>query len=535
MFRILFSRTSAYRAALAIFLVTVIATTLWFASPAPVKAVDITVTNAGTATLGQAYSFTFRVDVQDTDILPIQSVDMRIYKTNSTGIYEVLFADLPLPDAPDTTLSQSYSGAGGTATVYGTTGLVWVNARDTRYGYGYGYQSGTWDTINFGDSYGYGYGYGGSYQGAAYITYTVVWVPPSGWPQDTYRIQVIVYGTSGDNSKAFTNDTVAQFFLTAPVVGGGGVTPPGLTPVTVDAGHRFTEDFTAYSDDNQVMLELPVGSRGETTTGAGLTWISITRIADPPELPADTHRVALAYDLGPDGAQFPDGITLTMKYDPDAIVGGTLVIACWNGSAWVDLEGPFTVDTEAGTVSTTIYHFTPFSIIENVRPAAFAASGLTISPEEVAIGEAASIVVTLTNTGDLAGTYNLILKVDGTETDSVSVSLTGHQSTMVLFTLSRDAAGTYTVSIDGLSGTLDVKALPTTTPTPTLTPTPTPTVTPTPTPTPTATPTATPSPTPMPTVGEAEEGLPWWYVVIIVAAVVIVGAAAWTFWYRRRA
>jgi transcriptional regulator with XRE-family HTH domain len=527
MFKISLTRTSAYRMALALFLVTVIATTLWLASPAPVKALDINVTNPSVAVQGQAYAFTFRVDVQDTDVLPIQSVDLRIYKATSTGIYDVLFNDLPLPDTPDTTLSQSYTGAGGSATVYGTTGPVWVNARDTRYGYGYGYQNQTRETINFGYGYGYGYGYGGSYQGAAYITYTAIWVPPLGWPQDTYRIQVIVYGTSGDTSKAFTNDTVAQFSLIAPIIGGVGVTEPGVTAVTVDAEHRFTQDFTAYSDDNQVTLELPMGNRGETATGEGLTQVSITRVTDPPELPADTNRVALVYDLGPDGAQFPDGITLTMKYDPAAIVGGTLVIAYWDGSAWVDLEGPFQIDTVAHTVSTTIYHFTPFSIIENISPAAFTVSDLTISPEEIDIGEAASIAVTVTNTGDLAGTYSLVLKVNGTDTDSLSVSLAGHQSVAATFALSLDTAGTYTISVDGLSGVLIVRALPT----PTLTPTTT--TTPTLTPTPTQTP--TPTPTPTPTVGAPEGGLPWWYIVIIVAGVVLVGAIGWVVWYRRQA
>jgi hypothetical protein len=535
MFKISLTRTSAYRVALALFLVTVIATTVWFASPAPVKALDINVTNSGVAVQGEAYTFTFRVDVQDTDVLPIQSVDLRIYKVNNTGIYDVLFSGLPLPTSPDTTLSQSYSGVGGSATVYGTTGPVWVNAQDDRYGYGYGYQNQTWETINFGNSYGYGYGYGGGYQGAAYITYTVIWVPPSTWPQDTYRIQVIVYGTSGDDSQAFTNDTVAQFSLTAPIIGGGGVTQAGVTAVTVDTEHRFTQDFTAYSDDNQVILLMPMGNRGETATGEGLTQVSITRVNDPPELPADTNRVALVYDLGPDGARFPDGVTLTMKYDPAAIVGGTLVIAYWDGSVWVDLEGPFQIDTVAHTVSTTIYHFTPFSIIENIRPAAFTATDLAISPAEVAIGEAASITVTVTNNGDLSGTYALVLKVNGTDTDSLSVSLPGHQSVAVTFTLSLDTAGAYTISIDGLSGILTVRALPTPTLTPTLTLTPTPTSTPTPTPTPTPTLTPTPTPTPTPTVEAPEEGLPWWYIVIIVAAVVLVGSIVWLMWYRRHA
>jgi transcriptional regulator with XRE-family HTH domain len=529
MFKISLTRTSAYRAVLAIFLVIAFALSLWYASPAPVKAVDINITNGATGTLGQVYSFSFRVDVQDTDVLPIQSVDLRIYKANATGIYEVLFADLPLPATPNTRLSRGYTGAGGSAAISGTTGPVWTNAQDTRYGYGYGYQNQTWETINFGYGYGYGYGYGGSYQGAAYIDYSVVWVPPSSWPVDYYRIQVIVYGASGDNSKAFTNDTVAQFYLMAPVSGVGGVAQPSVTPVTVDSEHRFTQDYTVYSDDNQVTLEIPMGARGETATGEGLTQISITRITDPPELPADTNRVALVYDLEPDGAQFPDGITLTMRYDPTAIVGGTLVIAYWNGSAWVDLEGPFQIDPVAHTVSTTIYHFTPFTVIENIRPAAFTTSDLTISPQEVEIGEVASIAVTVTNTGDLAGIYNLFLKVNGTDTDRVLVSLQGQQSVEATFNLSRDTAGTYTISIDGLSGTLIVKALPTPTSTPTLTPTPTPT------PTPTSTLTPTPTPSPTPTLGAAEEGLAWWYIVIIVAGVIIIATLVTVLWYRRRA
>jgi transcriptional regulator with XRE-family HTH domain len=527
------SQNTIYRVVLVIFLVVAFAASLWYASPAPVKAVDINITNPAVGTLGSAYSFTFRVDINDADLLPVQSVDLRIYKATDTGIYSVLFTDLPVPSAPDTTQSQVYSGAGGTATIYGTTGPIWGRAQDTRYGYGYGYQSQTWETINFGDSYGYGYGYGGDYTGEAYITYTVVWVPPSGWPAGTYRIQAIVYGTSGDNSKAFTNDAAAQFVLSAPSPGGGGVVVTGVTPVTVDAEHRFTQDYTIGSADDQVTLEIPMGARGETATGGPLTMISITEITNPPELPADTNCVALVYELGPDGAQFPDGITLTITCDSAAIVGGTLVIAYWDGSAWVDLAGPFVIDTVAHTISTTIYHFTPFTAIENTSPAAFVASDLTISPAEVEIGEAASIVFTLTNTGDLAGSYEVALEVNGVVAQNVIVSLDGHESYEVTLTLSRDSAGTYTISIDGLSGILIVKALPAT-PTPTLTPTPTPTPTPTHTPTPTPTLTPTPTPTPTPTLGALEEGLPWWVFMVIGLGVVVISASILFIMYRRR-
>lgn len=221
---------SVLRTFLVLVLVVAFSASLWYASPSPVKAVDINVTNPANGTLGQSYIFSFRVDINDADLLPVQSIDLRIYKTGVTGLYSVIFTDLPLPSAPDTTLSRAYSGAGGSATIAGTTGPVWGRAQDTRYGYGYGYQSGDWGTLNFGNDYGYGYSSGGDHTGTAYITYSVVWVPPAGWPADAYRIQPIVYGTDGDDAKAFTNDTVAQVALATPAPAPGGGSPTTSSP-----------------------------------------------------------------------------------------------------------------------------------------------------------------------------------------------------------------------------------------------------------------------------------------------------------------
>jgi len=201
--RITVKPTLIYRVALVMFLVVAFSASLWYASPTPVKAVDINVTNPTSGTIGSAYTFTVRIDVQDTDVLPIQSVDLRIYKVVNTGIYSVIFTDLPLPTTPSTTASKSYSGTGGSATITAVTGPGWIggqaqSAYGYRYGYGYGYQNQTWETIYFGYGYGYGYGYGGSYQGATYITYTVRWASPSSWPGGP-RIS----GCRGRHSDAF--------------------------------------------------------------------------------------------------------------------------------------------------------------------------------------------------------------------------------------------------------------------------------------------------------------------------------------------
>ena len=92
------------------------------------------------------------------------------------------------------------------------------------------------------------------------------------------------------------------------------------------------------------------------------------------------------------------------------------------------------------------------------QPAAFITSNLSISPAEVNIGESATISVLVSNTGDLAGSYVVTLKVNGTEAATEAVTLDGGASQTVTFALDRDIAGTYTIGIEDLSSTLTVRA-----------------------------------------------------------------------------
>ena len=92
------------------------------------------------------------------------------------------------------------------------------------------------------------------------------------------------------------------------------------------------------------------------------------------------------------------------------------------------------------------------------RPAAFVSSDLSITPAEVAIGETVTISILVTNTGDLEGTYQATLKIDNVVVDTKEVTLAGGDSETVTFTVSKDVAGTYTVTVDSLSGKFNVKA-----------------------------------------------------------------------------
>jgi len=119
-----------------------------------------------------------------------------------------------------------------------------------------------------------------------------------------------------------------------------------------------------------------------------------------------------------------------------------------------DTAGTYTVDV--GGLSAT------FEVKEPLAPAAFTISNLSISPAEVDVGESVTISVTVANTGDLSDTYEVRFKIDDTVVETEEVTLEGGDSERLVFTTAKDTAGTYTVDVNGLSGSFvaSEKAMP---------------------------------------------------------------------------
>jgi hypothetical protein len=92
------------------------------------------------------------------------------------------------------------------------------------------------------------------------------------------------------------------------------------------------------------------------------------------------------------------------------------------------------------------------------QPAAYITSGFSISPAEVNIGESVTISTTVSNTGDLAGSYKVTLKINNIVEDTKDVTFDAHTSKTITFTTVKDIAGTYTVDVNGLSGTFTITA-----------------------------------------------------------------------------
>ena len=241
---------------------------------------------------------------------------------------------------------------------------------------------------------------------------------------------------------------------------------PGVTylPEDVVEDGLFLAEFTATTEDEQTWVTVPEGTTGLTAEGEPLTFISAIEMELPPPPPPDHSMVALTYTFGPEGATFDQPVGITLTYSEADLPAGfdeeDLVIVVWNEvtGEWIELET--VVDTVNNTVTTYVTHFSTFAVLVATAPASFQISNLTVMPDEVGIGEDVTISVLVENTGDLPGSYILGLMINSEVVDTKEVSLDGHGSVTVSFTISEDSGGTYAISINGLTGRFTVTAPP---------------------------------------------------------------------------
>jgi hypothetical protein len=489
---ILMKHKSIARAGIALVAACVVVASVWFVVPLPARAITVSVSNPSSGNLGESYSFTVTVNVENVDTLPLQSVDLEI-RNASDSDYKVTCSDLPR-----VTGSKQYSTSGGIVSVSATADSTWGSGTTARKATGYAYGVGQTTVDPLSGTFGYGYDFGGSNVGSTSITYTVTWTPPSGWPEGTYEIRLFV---NGDGSVQFTTAAFPTFTLEEKAAAAGGfgapVYPPGVTNLrrVVDSQGVFGQDVTAESADGNVELSIPEDTVGLTADGDPLVQISIFEMEDPPEPPADKKVIGLTYDIGPDGAIFTGDppVTLSFTYDPDEIPEGVdeeeLVIAVWDEDAgeWVELTN-ISVNPDTNTITGEISHFTAFSVLSPTEPAVeeapptptpptpapptptptpptpapapaeFSVSDLTIEPGEAEPGETVTISVSVENTGGTEGTYTLMLTIDGAVEAEKTATVAAGASESVTFSVSKQGATSYIVVVEGLSDIFTVVA-----------------------------------------------------------------------------
>ena len=340
------------------------------------------------------------------------------------------------------------------------------------------------------------------------------------------------------SSSVKEHDSILTLTVTTPAAagGGGGGAPTYYTETDlfgtearfrIDSDGEILKTIEATSGDGNLTITIPKGTIALGKDGKRLKSLEAAIDESPPDPPVNAHIIGLPYVFSPEGATFDPPITFTWTYDPEALPEGVaeedLVLAYYDEDAgeWVELD--CVVDTENNTITASISHFTTFAMIA-IPLAAFTSSSLAISPAVVAPDERVNISISVANTGGREGRYTVVLKLNDVKEAEKSVTVAAGDSQTVSFSVSRKEAGSYSVAIDGLSGSFSVVAppLPTRPPPP---PPPAPLVPPAPEPEPAPAPTPAP-PEPEPAPPEPPMPAYYWYIigtatVVLILAIVL--------------
>ena len=122
-----------------------------------------------------------------------------------------------------------------------------------------------------------------------------------------------------------------------------------------------------------------------------------------------------------------------------------------------ETEGTYQVTVDGLTGSFTV---NPVPIV--LEPAEFIISGFTVSPTEVSTGEAVTVSVTITNTGEVTGTHTLEIEIDGDtpEGPPIETVLEGGASKTITITVTEEEPMEHTVKVEDLTEIFTVTAPP---------------------------------------------------------------------------
>ncbi|KXB09508.1 hypothetical protein AKJ46_00255 [candidate division MSBL1 archaeon SCGC-AAA833K04] len=198
-------------------------------------------------------------------------------------------------------------------------------------------------------------------------------------------------------------------------------------------------------------------------------WISIEKLPSlPPEVevepPGELYRpINISVQNLPEDAIENAGITFWVlkewlsTHDFDK---GDILLQRYHAGGWENLPTEFIAENATHfKYSAQTPGFSTFAItaVARVGVPSFSVSNLSISKKTVKPGESTTITVNVVNTGGSEGTYSVELLINNEAVDSKQVTLSPGESKSVNFTVSRPEAGTYEVSIDGQSGSFEVK------------------------------------------------------------------------------
>ncbi len=236
----------------------------------------------------------------------------------------------------------------------------------------------------------------------------------------------------------------------------------------ISSSGRLLEAVDITSKDGEINIHIPKNTYCLDEKGKKLKGITIVE-EKAPETPEGYVLLGKAYDLGPDSATFKPYLRLTLAYEdgdvPEGVEEENLYITYYD-NGWIPLDA--VVNIEENKVSANITHFTNFAIMAKLSPppppAKFVLSNLNIIPTEVKPGEEVTITVEVANIGGREGSCTVSLLINNALEETKKVTLAPKAVKTVVFTVIREEPGSYSVAVDGLSGSFTVAVAPPTKP-----------------------------------------------------------------------
>ena len=245
---------------------------------------------------------------------------------------------------------------------------------------------------------------------------------------------------------------------------------PDTLPEGVAEGYLviacYDEDAAEWGD-----LDCVVDIENDTVSACveHLTTFAIIGIVPPPPPPAPAAFTISLLSISPAEVTLDETVTISLLVTNTGGKRGSYTVTLKiNGVREADKR----VTVAAGDGETVTFSVTgkePGSYAVDVdrlsgsftvapAPGEFLVTNLSIRPLEVQPDDTVTITVAVTNTHRTSGVYSLVLEINGVKEAEKQVSLGAGSIEAVSFSVTREEAGSYSVFINGLSGSFTVLA-----------------------------------------------------------------------------
>jgi hypothetical protein len=305
-----------------------------------------------------------------------------------------------------------------------------------------------------------------------------------------FSVLPAIAGESQDNTMT-GNHGLSQPFYSPNALSGSSITEHNYVPYMKQAGKTFTFSLLATDPDNNLLVysasNLPPGATFDSQTRT-FSWtpgydqagiypnirfeVSNGGFIDSEDITITVVNMDRPPELGLIGDKFADEGQLINfiinAIDPDS---NPLVYSASNlppGSTFDPQTRAFSWTPSAAqrgiypgihfeVTDGELTDFEDITITVGVtEQAVFSVSSLRINPTKANVGKKVSIRVIVTNSGNVAGTYEVILSINGVIEDRQTVTLTTGVTQEVKFNTVKNIPGTYKIDINGLTGSFVV-------------------------------------------------------------------------------